>query len=761
MEDNREKPYRIPRHGARAVVLPRPWAYPVEWRRLDGRGWLSRSIAHEMDQRRLFPWIPVFFGIGIVLFFQADGQPALWAPFGAAASCAAAAVALRRVQAVSIALIAIAALFAGFSAGAIRMRSVAAPALSRIVVTPVTGFIESIEERPEGKRLLLHVVEMRNVPDAERPERIRVSVRRGIELSPGQLMTGTARLLPPSQPAWPGGYDFARDAYFKGIGAVGSMVGQIRPTASPPGASSAPTWALWLAASVDAARNALTERIATSIGGAAGGVGAALVTGKRGLIPEQTNAVLRGAGIYHIVSISGLHMVLAAGTFFWLVRALLALAPGLALSWPVKKIAAVAAMVGATIYCIFSGSDVATERSLIMTLVMFGAVMADRPALSIRNLSISALVVLAREPEALLGPSFQMSFSAVAAMMALVPLMHRRVPDGGSSGLVARVASRAARPAFGLVTTTLVASVATAPFAAYHFQSLNPYGLVGNALALPLVSLVAMPCAVLGVLAYPFGLDRPIWQLMGAAVSQVLDVSTWVGGFGGSTLVVPALGSASLVLLSVGLILLALPASSLRWLAVVPAGVGLACAAVPYRYDVFIDRDGAGAAIRGRDSRLTLVGRPSRFIAEQWLRADGDARSVDDASLRRDARCDRAGCVVAAAGGRWIAFVQEFSAFEEDCRRAAVVVSRLQAPPGCKAGFVWDGGALKESGATTIRFTPEAVEVRSVRTGSQIRPWSEAAHRPELSPAREGPRRAQPIPEQDLPEEGVSTGEPD
>ncbi|UVF17444.1 ComEC family competence protein [Microvirga terrae] len=757
MEDNREMPDRIPRRGARAVALPRPWAYPIEWRLLDGRGWLSKSIAHEIDQRRLFPWIPVFFGVGIALFFQADGQPALWAPLGAALFCAAAAIALRRKPAAFCAVIAITALFAGFSAAAIRMRNVASPALARIVVTPVTGFIEAIEDRQEGKRLLLHVVEMRDVPDAERPERVRVSVRLGIELSPGQLITGTARLLPPPQPAWPGGYDFARDAYFKGIGAVGSMVGQVRSDAASP----APTWALRLAAYVDGARNALTERIATSIGGAAGGVSAALVTGKRGLIPEQTNEILRGAGIYHIVSISGLHMVLAAGTFFWLVRALLALAPSLALLLPVKKIAAVAAMIGATIYCVFSGSDVATERSLIMTLVMFGAVLADRPALSIRNLSISALVVLAREPEALLGPSFQMSFSAVAAMMALVPLMHLKESDGRGSGIVARVASWVSRPALGLATTTLVASIATAPFAAYHFQSLNPYGLVGNALALPLVSLVVMPSAVLGVLAYPFGLDRPIWQIMGFAVSQVLDVSAWVGSFSGSTVIVPALGSASLVLLTVGLIVMTVPASSLRWLAIVPAGVGLAFAATPHRYDLFIDRDGAGAAIRGRNGRLTLVGRPSDFVAEQWLRADGDARSADDASLRQDARCDKAGCVVAADSGRWIAFVQEVSAFEEDCRRAAVVVSQLQAPPGCKARFVWDGRALKESGATTIRFTPDAIEVRSVRTGTQIRSWSNKAHPLEPSPAREGLRRAQPIPEQDLPEEDVSSGEPD
>ncbi len=359
MEDNRGKSRKVPRSAARAAALPRPWSGGLDWSLLDGRGWLSRNIALEDEQRRLFPWIAVCFGLGIVLFFQADGQPALWAPLGALTLCTVAAVIFRNNLLAFSVTIALAAFFAGFSAGAIRTRSVEAPALSRITITHVTGFIEAVEDRDGGKRLLLRVVSMRDIPETSRPRLVRVSVRNGEGLSAGQFIGGTARLLPPPQAAWPGGYDFARDAYYKGIGAVGSLSGSVRRL-DPPGP---PDWSLWLAAQVDEARNALTLRIASSIGGAAGGVGAALVTGKRGLIGEPTNDILRGAGIYHIVSISGLHMVLAAGTFFWLVRALLALAPGLALLWPVKKIAAIAAMIGATVYCVFSGSDVATERS--------------------------------------------------------------------------------------------------------------------------------------------------------------------------------------------------------------------------------------------------------------------------------------------------------------------------------------------------------------------------------------------------------------
>ncbi len=756
-QDDKGEPRRIPRIAARAVALPGSWALHVAWRLPDGRKWLAEAIACEVEQRRLFPWIAICFGLGIVLFFQAEGRPSLWAPLSAFVLCCAGGVVLRRKLVTLSVMIGLSAVFAGFAAGVMRAGSVAAPVLSRTMIVPITGFVEAMEDRPEGKRLLLRVTDMKGIAEAERPRLVRVTLRKTDGLAPGQFVGGTARLLPPPQPAWPGGYDFARDAYFKGIGAVGSFTGTVRRLDPP----TPPDLSLRIAALVDESRNALTQRIATSIGGSAGGVGAALVTGKRGLIPEAANDALRAAGIYHIVSISGLHMVLAAGTFFWLVRALLTLAPSLALLWPVKKIAAVIAMLGAAAYCVFSGSDVATERSLIMTLVMFGAILADRPALSIRNLSLAALIVLAREPEALLGPSFQMSFGAVAAMMALVPLMHRRPSEGTPETLIGRGLRWTGQAVLGLVTTTLVASIATAPFAAYHFQTLNPYGLVGNALALPLVSLVVMPSAVLGVLAYPFGLDRPIWQLMGMAVSQVLDVSSWVGTFSGSTVVVPALGAGALGLLSVGLLMLTVPASALRWAALVPAGAGLLLAATPTRHDIYVDRDGSGAAIRSADGHLTLVGKPSAFVAEQWLRADGDGRSPDDPALRRNARCDRAGCVVEAPERRHVAFVQDISAFEEDCRRAAVVIARLHAPPNCGAALVLDREALTARGAATISFGSAAVEIRSVKKGRETLPWpGTKAAEARAAPAQENPPVARPVPEQDLPEEDFSSDEP-
>lgn len=324
-------------------------------------------------------------------------------------------------------------------------------------------------------------------------------------------------------------------------------------------------------------------------------------------------------------------MVLAAGVVFWLVRAGLALVPALALTWPIKKIAAGAAMVGVTAYCAFSGWDVAAERALIMTLIMLGAILVDRPALSMRNLALAALVALAREPEALLGPSFQMSFGAVAGLIACAPLIDGRLLRAEGRSRLGRVAASAAAAVLGTLATTLVAQVATAPFATYYFQTVQPFGLVGNALTLPLVSLAVMPSAVIGMLAYPFALDRPVWWLMGLAVRGMLEISSWIAGFGQATVVLPAFGPAALALLAAALLVATLAVSRLRLLALLPATIGLALAGAPDRFDLYVDRDGGGAAVRGRDGRLIVLGRPPVFVLEQWLKADGDPRRPDAA----------------------------------------------------------------------------------------------------------------------------------
>ncbi|GJD93503.1 ComEC/Rec2 family competence protein [Methylobacterium iners] len=707
--------------GLAALAPGRPGA-PSLWLGA-ARGWFAAGLTREAEQRRLFPWIAVAFGAGILIYFTAaDGEPALAAPLLVVVGLAALAPFLG-ARPFSLALVlALAAAFLGFAAAATRVARVASPVLSRTTIAPLTGLIEALDEREEGARLILCVESFGTLTPELRPRRVRVSYKTAQALKPGDFIAATARLLPPPEAARPGGYDFARDAFFRGIGAVGSLVGkvEVRPPPEPPSA------ALRLAAAVDNARNALTRRITDANGGQAGAVAAALVTGKRGLINAETNDVLRAAGIYHVISISGLHMVLAAGVVFWLVRALLALVPRLALAWPIKKIAAGFAMVGVSAYCIFSGWDLAAQRALIMTLVMLGAILVDRPALSMRNLALAALIALAREPEALLGPSFQMSFGAVAGLIACARLLQGDLLRRDTDGWLGRAVSLAAAAVIGTLATTLVAQIATAPFATYHFQTIQPFGIVGNALTLPLVSIAVMPCAVLGILAYPFALDQPVWWAMGLAVRGMLAISSWIAGFAQATIVVPAFGAGALGLLSAALIILTVPVSRLRWLGLLPATLGLAFAATPERHDIYVDREGAGAVVRGRDGRLAALGRPPSFVLEQWLKADGDPRKPAEVLAATSARCDRIGCAIEAVGGGQVALTRDKRAFAEDCARASILIARSIAPPGCAAPLLLDRTFLAAHGAAAIRFGPGGPVVATARKPGSNPPWRAA-----------------------------------
>lgn len=271
-----------------ALSGPRPLAPPAIGL------WLAEGLAREAEQRRLFPWLAVAFGTGILVYFAAaDGTPALAAPLiGAALAAAPVPFLGARPAALALAL-AVSTGFLGFAAATWRVTQVAAPILARTTIGPLTGMIEALDEREVGARLIVRVESFAGLARELRPARVRVSFRKAPTLQPGDFIAATARLLPPPEAARPGGYDFARDAYFQGIGAVGSLVGAVRIEAPP----APPPLRLRLAAMLDAARNTLTRRIAQAEGGQAGAVAAALVTGKRGLIGPATNDALRAASI--------------------------------------------------------------------------------------------------------------------------------------------------------------------------------------------------------------------------------------------------------------------------------------------------------------------------------------------------------------------------------------------------------------------------------------------------------------------------------
>lgn len=679
---------------------PKYWSEPI-----------IMSLAHEWEKRRIFPWYVICYCIGIIIFFyclKPVPYPVLTGFTAASGLCL---YFYRDYLIFRLLSCAFLFFFIGFTASQFRLDSVKSPVLSHIQTKIFEGIIESVDREGDFARIILMPLSLEGLDSEHIPDRIRLRLRYKPELIPGMQISGKARLYPPSGPAIPHGYDFARDAYFKKIGATGRVLGdyQIKSPLSP-------SWHLWIITKVETARTVLTERIMSTIGGQEGAVGASLITGKRGHITAETSEILRAAGIYHVVSISGFHMVLVAGGLFWLVRMLLAASPYIALIYPVKKIAAGFAIIGSFVYCIFAGAEIATIRSFIMSSVMMGAILVNRPVLSVHNVALAAFTVLLLEPEALLGPSFQMSFSAVLALIALaeyIKIFHRKRVEPISHFRLFRAGRIVMDICILTLMTSLVAGLATAPFAAYHFQTLQGYGLIGNALTLPLISFIVMPCAFLGAFLYPFGWDMISWTVMGFAMEWVLVLSRWVAHLPGSVIMFPQFSETALFLLTFAVLLLTIPTLKKKKYAVIPACLGLYLAFSPIRFFIAMDRNGEGAVIRSDQGHLYLLGKAGSFQIEQWLRADGDKRLLTFQimnrtekrdfirSLREGTQCDELACI-AKSKGFTVSFIKNPVAFARDCEKADIIITRLYIPAFCKARYQFGASFFKKNGAALI-----------------------------------------------------------
>jgi competence protein ComEC len=710
---------------------------------------LAGWIAAETGPGRLTPWMPVAFGAGIALYFTAEREPTIWAPAVLTAALAVIAVLARR-RALAFAIVLSAAMLAGgFLTATLRTAASNHPILRQPGFgIAVSGFVEVAEERERSDRIVVAVHAMQGPRLDQKLERLRVAVRKGTAPPVGSFVSFTARLVPPLQPLRPGGYDFARDLYFQRLGASGFVTGAIKVEAAP----LPPTIGLRSRVTIAAWRDGIDTRIRAAVGGDAGAIASALITGKRDALSTPVNDAMYVSSLGHVLSISGYHMAVVAGVVFFAVRGFLALSPALALRRPIKKWAAVVALVIAAFYLVLSGAEVATQRAFLMTAVVLVGVLADRRALTLRTLAIAAMAVMVVAPQAVVHPSFQMSF---AATLALVAVYERGMPApsaGRGSSRAARYALWGAREIIALAVASLVAGAATTAYAAYHFHRLAPYGVLANLVAMPIVSAVAMPAGLFALVLMPFGFDAPLWRLMGLGIEWMTAVAQWVAALPGAVGRIPAFGTGALLLATAGLVLLGLMRSPLRLCGIVALALAVYTAGRTIPPDVLVAADGTSFAVRGHDGRLQILKGSDSFAAREWLAADGDARAVTDPALAGAFACDDEGCTAALADGTLVAVARAAEAFLDDCARAALVLTTRAAPPTCAATVI-DRDAVRRNGAMALRREGKRWHIESARPPGQDRPWAPAMHagrQPDgtPSPARQPPRDATPRPDE-------------
>jgi competence protein ComEC len=423
---------------------------------------------------------------------------------------------------------------------------------------------------------------------------------------------------------------------------------------------------------------------------------------------------------------SGYHMAVVAGVVFFAVRALLALIPALTVSFPIKKWAAAAALAAAAFYLLLSGCDVATQRSFFMTAVVLIAVIVDRRAVTFRTLAVAAMIVLTLAPEALVHPSFQMSFAATLGLVALVQIGMPRLFASPDNSATAKVALWGGRELMTLTLASLVAGLATTPYAAFHFHRVTPYGVLANLAAMPVVSAVVMPAGILGLVGMPFGLDSFFWWLMGIGIDWMIAVTEWVAALPGAIGRMAAFGIGPLIAATAGIILLGLLRTPLRWSGAAVLALSVIWALAVPQPDVLISGDGHNVGVRGRDGRLHLMRTANdAFLLKEWLAADADSRLATDPTLPQGVSCDEAGCVTELADGALVALAMRPEALADDCERAALVVTARQPPPACPPPAI-DIDRLRRQGAMALKRTRSGFAAAAVKPKGVDRPWSPA-----------------------------------
>ena len=674
------------------------------------------SGSFERQHAHLFPWAPVFFGVGVGLYFALLTEPSK--AFHAAALLTVCilwaliyGVRLHTARWPLVVVWAITLVVAGIFVTSFRANTVAAPVLAFRYYGPIEGRIVAIDKSAsENMRLTLDQVRLFRVQPKSTPYRVRVSMHGAelpITLSVGDMVMTTGHLGPPSGPVEPGGFDFQRHLWFQKLGALGYTRNPMLRQAP----ASQTSWSMRLYAMRLALSQAIKARMSTTEGPFA----AAIITGDRADLDPDLLTSLRASNLAHLLAISGLHMGLLTGAVFAVIRLGLASIPQVAVRLSVRKIAAVAAFIAAILYLGVSGANVATQRAFIMVSVMLLAICVERPALSLRAVAIAAFIILAVSPESLVGPGFQMSFAATTALVAVFALIRDKgiflaLPKW-LSGFVA------------LLMSSLIAGAATAPFGAAHFNQIAHYGLLANLMSVPVMGFVVMPGALIAACLAPLGLEGGGLWIMEQGLAWILWVAEFVAGLNGSTRAIVAPGPWVLPLIAIGGLVLCIWQGAGRLVGVLPL-----CAAVilwqgSERPAVLISESGRLIGVMQDGVRLLNKPKGDGFSARVWLENDGDPSDQAQAAARSDFTSNFLQTTLGGTSLEFNAANPETLSVTEICAaHDLVILPRLDVnlPAGCEG---WNANDFSEGGSVAIYLEETGLRYENSRSRQGDRLW--------------------------------------
>ncbi|NYH94305.1 ComEC/Rec2 family competence protein [Novosphingobium marinum] len=688
------------------------------WRGLSrGLDRIERFLAASGFDRA--PWLAVAFGSGVSAWFFLDNK---WQWLGLLCCCialvAGTLASMRsdgRYPYLRQSLIWLPMLVA---AGSIVVWSksalVGATPIDRPVVAQFDAVILEREARPAEQRVRL-VLAARNI-GGEATAKVRVNLPQEDdrpELAAGAVISLKARLMPPAPPMLPGGYNFARTAWFEGLAATGSVIGPV--TINAPSTSGG-----WLAG----IQARLSEHVRERLPGSSGAIAAALASGDRGGIAEDDAQAMRDAGLAHLLSISGLHVSAVIAAAYFLALKLLALWPALALRVRLPLVAAGAGALAGIAYTLLTGAQVPTVRSCLGALLVLVAIAIGREALSLRILAVAAFFVLLAWPESIVGPSFQMSFAAVMTIIALGSSeASRRLLAPREEGML----SRGIRYVVALFATGLAIEIALMPIGLYHFHRAGAYGAFANVIAIPLTTIVSMPLIAIALFLDAAGLGAPAWWAAGKSIDFMLQMAHWVSSRPGAVTVLPAMGRGSFALFVAGGLWLALWTSRMRLLGLVPAAAGALSLVLLQPPDILVSGDGRHVALPQGDGRVIVLRETqSDYVRDNLTELSGSNGNLVPLREWDRARCNRDFCFaeIVRDGTSWTLLLSlgrdrvAERALAAACDRSDIVIADRWLPRSCRPRWLKaDRRMLSRTGGIAIDLSTRSVDSVAAREG--------------------------------------------
>lgn len=662
----------------------------------------------------LFLWIPVLFGIGILCYFKLSFEPDVKVSIITTLLLIVGIFSFRKIKFVFWFFLISLLISSGFTSANIRSIYIKAPVITKkIGIKNIVGTIERIDSRPKGKRFLLTNLEIEGINQHKTPKKIRISINKDSSFAkPGDVISITANLSPPPKPVIPDGYDFSRYAYFQQIGAVGyavSDVTKLQDNESPQ--------------LVQALRQTIKETIVKHSNDTHAHIANALLVGEKGGINKATMENVRVSGIAHILAISGMHLSLVAAIFFFFSRLAFASIEKLALNFHIKKWSALIAILGSFAYLLISGSPISAQRAFIMTTLILTAIMIDRTGIPMRSAAIAALLILAATPESILSPSFQMSFAAVFALISMYEMCKNVFNNYQEYGKIRKLLLYL----FGIIFSSLVAGIATAPFAAYHFNNFAPYGVITNLIVVPITSLFIMPFGVISLLLMPFGLEQIGLVPMFFGIDIIVKTANYIASLPQPVGLIGQIPDASLALITLGGVIILFLKTKLRYLGAFFIVTGIIISLNKEVPNLIIGNDGKLFAVKDNQQNLMFSSKVhERYSREQWQKryAITEPKLISQAD-KKIINCDSARCLYQYNDHK-ATITKHPIALEEDCKHADVIINLTYIKKTCnKPTLIINKKDILKNGVHILFFNKNNILIKNVKTYENDRLWQQ------------------------------------